>query len=150
MKIFLLKLYFFIFLAIILLVLSLPSEISEEKFIIETPVEKIKINDITETSVVSGNSMSTFGYPDGKTFTLYKSKDCNVGDICVFTCTSDKCELAGISRFIKVLKFINNGCYFFEGRRGPWIEDGLSRSSWDSNIYGCLTSDEFYFNGFVE
>lgn len=104
---------------------------------------------------MDGNSMSEYGLGDGVEARIYVNQTCQVGDFCSFTCISEKCAHEGQLGYeaVKKLTSIKDNCYFFEGNKNEWREEnhpGQVAFSHDSNIFGCLTLDEFRMEGVVK
>jgi hypothetical protein len=99
-----------------------------------------------------GKSMEQYGFNDGQSYKIYYKRQCIAGNICAFKCLVDKCigQPDGVVDYNKLLVSINDNCYWFEGNKNSWTEDGLEYESFDSRSYGCLKPEEFKMYGVVE
>ena len=100
-----------------------------------------------ETMIVDGNSMSEAGYHDGAKINVC-DKSPEIGDIVVFECKSWKCGFPGRLEF-KYLRAVKGDCWWLEGNKNSWEENGEIVESLDSHIYGWLCGDEFSFVGAI-
>ena len=88
---------------------------------------------------VDGNSMATLGFPHESYVNVVPASDLNVGDVIAFTCTHEKCDGAYIKKITKK----QGACYWVEGRKDKWSENGQKKQSMDSRTtYGWLCNDD--------
>ncbi|PID52189.1 MAG: hypothetical protein CR972_02795 [Candidatus Moraniibacteriota bacterium] len=93
---------------------------------------------------VDGNSMATLGFPHESFVNVVPASDFHVGDVIAFTCTHEKCDGAYIKRITRK----QGSCYWVEGRRDKWKEDGRTLQSMDSRTsYGWLCNDDIDIMG---
>lgn len=96
--------------------------------------------------LVDGRSMESYGFTDGMRVSVVPASDFRVGDVIAFTCTRDVCDGA----YIKKITQKNGSCYWVEGRKDVWKENGKRKKSMDSRTtYGWLCDDEIAIIGVV-
>ena len=104
---------------------------------------------------IQGVSMVHLGIKDGVYSDIYWNKPCSIGDICAFSCISDKCEHEGLCKQLKRTKYIKgDGMYYwFEGRPDEYLcpdGDGMCHSFDSLHDYGWLKAGrDFYGLGFI-
>jgi hypothetical protein len=98
-----------------------------------------------ETYQVDGHSMEHLGFDDGKLVDVLPASDFNVGDVIAFECNRVECDGAYIK---EIAGKMNNSCYWVEGRKDIWKEDGKRKQSLDSRTtYGWLCDDDIEIYG---
>lgn len=98
----------------------------------------------TRTYQVDGNSMKPLGFQDESYVNVVPASDFNVGDVIAFECAHAQCNGA----YIKKIARKNGTCYWVEGRKDIWIEDGQKKQSMDSRTtYGWLCNDDIKILG---
>jgi hypothetical protein len=101
-------------------------------------------------SSIKGNSLSEYGFKNGQEIKIYYNQKCQPGDICAFKCLIEKCNHNGVVNYIKQLKYIENGCYWFQGNTLPWEDENFVYDSHDSRDYGLLCPGDFRMDGVVK
>jgi hypothetical protein len=92
-----------------------------------------------KTYQVDGNSMASLGFPHNTHVDVVPASDFNIGDVIAFTCTHEKCDGAYIKKIVRK----QGACYWVEGRKDKWNEDGQKKQSMDSRTtYGWLCNDD--------
>ena len=100
--------------------------------------------DQTRVFQVDGHSMESYGFMDGTRVDVVPATTFNIGDAIAFECTHDKCDGA----YIKMITKKDDGCYWVEGRKDQWLQDGKKRQSMDSRTtYGWLCDEEITIYG---
>lgn len=112
--------------------------------------ENIEYNfDKVKTYQIDGHSMEHLGFDDESFVDVIPVSDFNVGDIIAFECSRQECDGA----YIKEIAGKKDSCFWLEGRRDIWEEDGKRKESMDSRTtYGWLCNDdiEIYGVAFLE
>lgn len=93
-----------------------------------------------------GSSLSHLDVPDQNK--VYPNRVPKVGDVVAILCNRSDCHSP---MFVKQVMKIEGDCYWLEGRKGTWIEDGIEVESVDSRTqYGWLCGDDIAIRGVVE
>ena len=91
------------------------------------------------TYQVDGNSMKHLGFENESFVDVVSVEEPAIGDIVAFECFDDVCD----GGYIKELTQKQGTCYWFEGRKDIWEEDGQKKQSMDSRTtYGWLCDEE--------
>ncbi len=94
--------------------------------------------------LVEGHSMESYGFMDGTRVDVVPATTFQVGDVIAFECTFDKCNGAYVKKIIKK----DGECYWVEGRKDVWEENGSRRQSMDSRTtYGWLCNNDISIYG---
>lgn len=98
----------------------------------------------TRVFQVEGHSMESYGFFDRALVDVVPATEFFVGDVIAFECTHEKCDGAYIKKITKK----EDNCYWVEGRRDVWEENGNRRQSMDSKTtYDWLCGDEIMIYG---
>lgn len=89
-----------------------------------------------------GNSMVQKGLDNIHQHYFYYKEECNVGDFCGFTCEKCKNE-NGDTAYLKEVTKKKDGCFWFEGNKYDWQENGEWYESRDSRSYGWVCEGEY-------
>lgn len=98
----------------------------------------------TQTFQVEGHSMESYGFYDRTLVDVVPASTFFVGDVIAFECTDEKCDGAYIKKITKK----EGDCYWVEGRKDVWLENGDRRQSMDSRTtYDWLCGEEIKIYG---
>jgi len=128
--------------------------------------EEQRLNSYVELRT-RGGSMTDYGIPGDADHDimqkLYYNQECKVGDNCAFKCYKKEClentdHLAAVgydqkSDHIGEIKHLvkqDGDCYWFEGNKNHWQENGQWYTSSDSRKYGWLCGDDLKIDGVVK
>jgi hypothetical protein len=91
------------------------------------------------TYQIDGNSMRHLGFENESFVDVVLVDEPAIGDVVAFECFDEVCE----GGYIKELTQKQGTCYWFEGRKDIWEEDGQKKQSMDSRTtYGWLCDEE--------
>jgi hypothetical protein len=93
---------------------------------------------------VDGHSMENYGFMDGMRINVVAASSFVVGDVIAFECGHEKCDGA----YVKKITQKDGACYWVEGRKDVWMENGSKRQSMDSRTtFGWLCDDDITIIG---
>lgn len=93
----------------------------------------------SRTYQIEGHSMAHLGFDHESYVSVVPASGFKVGDVIAFECSHSKCDGA----YIKKITRKNGACYWVEGRKDYWYEDGKKKESMDSRTtYGWLCNDK--------
>ena len=92
---------------------------------------------------VTGNSTQPY-FGNNEAVLLYRDQQPNPGESFIFKCNVDKCEHKQLHKFLIYKK---DNCYWVQGRKDDWFEDGKFYTSLDSRVFDALCGDEIRIIG---